>query len=190
MPIGLSNAPASFQGYVNKILAEKLDIFILVYLDDILSRSVGARGPKETRLFCQSEKVSVPQGWSSIPGLHYIGPRSTNRRRKDRSGSGLAWTKVSTGHPVLRWLCQFLSSFHPGFQQNRCTTLTSMLKTSSISSGSRLCKVTDEVNDEDGVGNSSGGVGDLAKSKNTISSKFKNQNDPDCHIRIETDASD
>lgn len=35
MPFGLSNAPASFQGYVNKILAEKLDIFI-VYLDDIL----------------------------------------------------------------------------------------------------------------------------------------------------------
>ena len=36
MPFGLSNAPASFQGYVNKILAEKLDVFVIVYLDDIL----------------------------------------------------------------------------------------------------------------------------------------------------------
>ena len=36
MPFGLSNAPASFQGYINKILAEKLNIFIIVYLDDIL----------------------------------------------------------------------------------------------------------------------------------------------------------
>ena len=36
MPFGLSNAPASFQGYINKIMAEKLDIFIIVYLDDIL----------------------------------------------------------------------------------------------------------------------------------------------------------
>ena len=36
MSFGLSNAPASFQGYINKILAEKLDIFIIVYLDDIL----------------------------------------------------------------------------------------------------------------------------------------------------------
>ncbi len=36
MPFGLSNTPASFQGYINKILAEKLDIFVVVYLDDIL----------------------------------------------------------------------------------------------------------------------------------------------------------
>ena len=36
MPFDLTNAPASFQGYINKILAEKLDIFVIVYLDDIL----------------------------------------------------------------------------------------------------------------------------------------------------------
>ncbi len=36
MPFGLSNAPASFQGYINQILAEKLDIFIVIYLDNIL----------------------------------------------------------------------------------------------------------------------------------------------------------
>ena len=36
MPFGLSNAPATFQGYVNKILAEKLDVFVIVYLDNIL----------------------------------------------------------------------------------------------------------------------------------------------------------
>ena len=33
---GLTNALASFQGYINKIFAEKLDIFVIVYLDDIL----------------------------------------------------------------------------------------------------------------------------------------------------------
>ena len=31
----LSNAIASFQGYIIKILAEKFDIFVIVYLDDI-----------------------------------------------------------------------------------------------------------------------------------------------------------
>ena len=36
MPFGLSNAPASFQGYINKILAEKLDVFVIIYLDNIL----------------------------------------------------------------------------------------------------------------------------------------------------------
>lgn len=35
MPIGLSNALASFQGYIYKILAKKLDIFVIFYLDDI-----------------------------------------------------------------------------------------------------------------------------------------------------------
>ena len=33
---GLSNAPASFQGYINKILAKKLNIFVIVYLNHIL----------------------------------------------------------------------------------------------------------------------------------------------------------
>ena len=36
MPFGLINAPESFQGYVNKILAEKLDIFVIVFWNNIL----------------------------------------------------------------------------------------------------------------------------------------------------------
>ena len=36
MLFGLSNVPASFQSYINKILAKKLNIFVIVYLDDIL----------------------------------------------------------------------------------------------------------------------------------------------------------
>ena len=36
MSFGLSNAPASFQGYINKILIKKLNVFIIVYLNDIL----------------------------------------------------------------------------------------------------------------------------------------------------------
>ena len=36
MPFRLSNAPTSFQGYINKIFAEKLNIFVVMYLNDIL----------------------------------------------------------------------------------------------------------------------------------------------------------
>ena len=32
----LSNIPASFQGYINKILAKNFDIFLIVYLNDII----------------------------------------------------------------------------------------------------------------------------------------------------------
>lgn len=36
MVFGLSNAPANFQSYINKFFAKRLDIFVVVYLDDIL----------------------------------------------------------------------------------------------------------------------------------------------------------
>ena len=36
MLFGLSNVPTMFQRYVNKIFVEKLNIFIIIYLDDIL----------------------------------------------------------------------------------------------------------------------------------------------------------
>ncbi len=36
MRFSLFNAPASFQGYINKIFAKKLDIFVFVYWDNIL----------------------------------------------------------------------------------------------------------------------------------------------------------
>ncbi len=35
MPFELTNAPTTFQGYINNFLSEKLDIFVIVYLDDI-----------------------------------------------------------------------------------------------------------------------------------------------------------
>ena len=36
MPFGLTIALTSFQKYINKILVEKFDIFVIVYLEDIL----------------------------------------------------------------------------------------------------------------------------------------------------------
>lgn len=36
MPFGLTNAPATFQAHVNNMLRDFLDVFCIVYLDDIL----------------------------------------------------------------------------------------------------------------------------------------------------------
>ena len=36
MLFGQTNALASFQEYINKILVEKLDIFVIVYLNNIM----------------------------------------------------------------------------------------------------------------------------------------------------------
>ena len=36
MLFGFSNALASFQGYINKILAKKLEVFVIVYLNNIM----------------------------------------------------------------------------------------------------------------------------------------------------------
>ena len=36
VPFGLCNAPATFQRLMHEILREKLDVFVIIYLDDIL----------------------------------------------------------------------------------------------------------------------------------------------------------
>ncbi len=51
IPVGLSIAPAGFQGYVNKFLTKKLDVFDIVcsWPKPRQSSQMGPRGPKETR---------------------------------------------------------------------------------------------------------------------------------------------
>jgi Reverse transcriptase (RNA-dependent DNA polymerase) len=36
MPFGLTNAPGSFQRFLNGIFSDLLDVYVIIYLDDIL----------------------------------------------------------------------------------------------------------------------------------------------------------
>jgi hypothetical protein len=68
MPMGLTNAPATFQSVINKALHEYLDIFVTAYLDDVLVYSRGTleehiehvkkvlRKLKECKLYLQPGK--------------------------------------------------------------------------------------------------------------------------------------
>ena len=43
MPFGLANAPATFQAYINKALAGYVNIFCVVYLDNIFIYSLSLK---------------------------------------------------------------------------------------------------------------------------------------------------
>ena len=36
MPFGLTNAPVSFQRLMNRVFAKEMNVFMLIYLDDVL----------------------------------------------------------------------------------------------------------------------------------------------------------
>ena len=57
MLFDLSNPQANFQEYINKILAEKLEIFVIVYLDDILVYTKDPSQPHVNAVHCVLEQL-------------------------------------------------------------------------------------------------------------------------------------
>lgn len=79
MPFGLTNAPAVFQGLVNNVLRDMLNVFVFVYLDDILIFSPDEQSHVghvrrvlqrllENQLFVKAEKCVF-----HVPSLSFLG---------------------------------------------------------------------------------------------------------------------
>ncbi len=66
---GPSNIPASFRNYINKILAKKLNIFVIVYLNDILINTQESSQPY-AKFLTSSKNMSYLPTWISVNFTH------------------------------------------------------------------------------------------------------------------------
>ena len=151
MPFGLTNAPGSFQGYVNKILAEKLDIFVIVYLDDILiyTEDPGKAHVEAVRwvldvlrkygLYANLKKCRFHK--DEVRFLGFVVSRDGIKMEKERINAVKKWSEPQSVRDIQVFIsfANFYRRFIKGFSRI-AAPLTAMLKTtgSSITSASRV----------------------------------------------------
>ena len=141
LPFGLTNAPASFQAYINKALAEKLDVCVIVYLDDII---VYSSSPEQHdrdvcwvleqlalhKLYVAKNKCQFRT--TSIDFLGYrISPAGVEMQ-EDKVESIRTWPQPESADEVIQFLG--LANFYRRFIKNfsKITTpLTELLKGSN-----------------------------------------------------------
>ena len=143
MPFSLSNAPATFQKYVNKILAEKLDIFVVVYLNDILIYIKDPGQPhveavcwvldqlRKHSLFANLKKCRFHQDKVRFLGYVVLSKRISMEAKKIEVVKN--WPKFKSVRDIQVFLgfANFYWQFIQGF--NRISVLfTSMLKTTGL----------------------------------------------------------
>lgn len=101
MPFGLSKAPAVFQALVNDVLRDFLNVFVFVYLDDILiffkvSRRTSGPCPKRTAAtigepsLCKGQEMRIPHLVCLISGLPTGGRAGEDGPCKDQGSGGVA----------------------------------------------------------------------------------------------------
>ena len=174
MPFGLSNAPASFQSYINKILAKKLNIFVIVYLDDILIYTKNQdQGHvkavwwvldllRKNGLFANLKKYRFHK--DEVGFLEYVVSSQNIWIEDERIKVIKNWPepKLVRDIQVFIGFAIFYQQFIRGFNKI-AVPLTSMLKTT------RLSDLSQRDNDDEVV--ESGGNNNLFKSKKSKNAK-------------------
>ena len=198
MPFGLTNALASSQGFINKILAEKFDIFVIVYLDDILIYTdddedgyiIAIRWVlgqlRKYSLYANLKKCRFHQ--EEVRFLGYVVSSKGIRMEDERIEAVKQWPEPQSVRDIQVFLgfANFYQRFIQGFSRI-AAPLTSMLKTSgSTESSTRPGKGEVGVGGDsraelDGSKVDSGEVGDdevgkkvqnSSKSKKSVRSDF------------------
>ena len=179
MPFDLSNSPASFQGYINMILAEKLNIFVIVYLNVILiyTEDQGQDHVKAVRwvldllrkngLFANLKKYWFHK--DEVRFLRYVVSRQGIWMEDERIKVVSNWPepKLVQDIQVFVGFANFYWRFIWGLSRI-AASLTSMLKTTrSSDSAPRL------GNDDDEVVRGGGKANDRNLSKSKKSKKAK-----------------
>ena len=141
MPFGQTNVPASFQRYINKILVERFDIFVIVYLDDILIYTdddgdgyVSAVHWVLEQLRKFSLFVNLKKCWfhqEKVWFLGYIVSSKDIRMKDERIETVKQWPESQSVQDIQVFLgfTNFYQWFIHGFSQI-VAPLTSLLKTS------------------------------------------------------------
>ena len=144
----LFNAPTIFQGYVNKILAEKLDIFVIVYLDDILIYTKDPGQPhveavrwvldqlRKHSLFANLKKCRFHQ--DEVRFLGYVVSSKGISMEAERIEVVKDWPEPKSVRDIQVFLgfANFYRRFIQGFSRI-AAPLTSMLKTTNEPAPSR-----------------------------------------------------
>ena len=145
IPFSLTNAPISFQEYINKILSEKLDIFVIVYLDDILIYTeddgdghvaavrLDLEQLRKFLLYANLKKCQFHQ--DEVRFLGYVVSSKGIRMEDERIEAVKQWPEPQSVRDIQVFLgfANFYRRFIQGFSRI-AAPLTSMLKTSSTES--------------------------------------------------------
>ena len=198
MPFGLSNAPASFQGYINKILAEKLDIFVIVYLDNILIYTKDSGQPhvdavrwvleqlRKHGLFANLKKCRFHQ--DEVCFLEFVVSAQGISMEEEKIQAVKTWPEPKSIRDIQVFLgfANFYRRFIQGFSKI-AAPLTSMLKTTTSSPA-------DAERTPKAPGNSNFLTSEAKLAFSRLRQAFTeapilHHFDPKRYIRIETDAS-
>lgn len=141
LPFGLTNAPATFQAYINQALAEKLDVFCIVYLDDILiyTQDTGAKHVEAVKWVLDKLRqhglfVNLQKCRFSTDEVHFLGyviAPSGVSMEEDRIQSVKNWPTLKSVREIQVFLgfANFYRRFIKGFSRI-AAPLTELTKTS------------------------------------------------------------